>query len=253
MSTENPIRTAVGEVMAMRQRQAADASLGAAVRAIKRVQAQRFAHTYADLLRDERYGPAAQFFLTELYGDRDFTERDQQFARIAGPLERIFPAQVVATATTLAELHRLSEHLDDRMAEAWRATQALGLDAAARYLRAWRDVGEPEQRQLQLRSVLELGSELAELTATAGLRGLLRTMRLPARLAGLSALQGFLEAGFDTLAGLSAAPDGAQRFLATIAERENAWIRTLFDEAQTTLLPRLREALQDHALPPADQ
>jgi hypothetical protein len=253
MSTENPIRTAVGEVMAMRQRHAADAALGAAVRAIKRVQAQRFTHTYADLLRDERFGPPAQFFLTELYGDKDYTDRDQQFARIAGPLERIFPADVVATAETLAELHRLSEHLDDRMAEAWRALEPLRLDAAARYLRAWRNVGERDQRQLQLHSVLELGHELADLTAMAGLRSLLRTMRLPARLAGLSALQAFLEAGFDTFAVLSRSPGAVPRFLATIAERENAWIAQLFDEAEACLLPQLRAALQQPIPTPAER
>ena len=253
MSTENPIRTAVGAVMAMRQRHAADAALGAAVRAIKRVQAQRFAHTYADLLRDVRFGPPAQFFLTELYGEKDYTDRDQQFARIAGPLERIFPADVVATAETLAELHRLSEHLDDRMAEAWRALEPLRLEAAARYLRAWRNVGERDQRQLQLHSVLELGHELADLTAMAGLRSLLRTMRLPARLAGLSALQAFLEAGFDTFAVLSRSPGAVPRFLATIAERENAWIAQLFDEAEACLLPQLRAALQQPIPTPAER
>lgn len=245
MSTENRIRTAVGEVMAMRQRHAADASLGAAVCAIKRVQAQRFAHTYADLLRDKGFGPPARFFLTELYGEKDFNERDQQFARIAGPLERIFPANVVATAETLACLHRLSEHLDDRMAEAWRSLMPLGLDAAARYLRAWRNVGERHQRQIQLQSVLGLGNELAELTTVTGLRSLLRTMRLPARLSGLSALQAFLEAGFDTFASLVRSPGGAPRFLATIAERETIWIAQLFDEPEASLLPRLRAALQE--------
>lgn len=253
MSTENPIRMAVGEVMAMRQRQAADASLGAAICAIKRVQAQRFAHTYTDLLRDQRFGPPARFFLTELYGDKDFTERDQQFARIAGPLERLFPANVVATAETLAELHRLSEHLDDRMAEAWRALAPLGLDTAAQYLRSWRTVGERDQRQHQLQSVLELGSELAGLTTVAGLRNLLRSMRLPARLAGLSALQAFLEAGFETFGSLSRHPGAATRFLATIAERENDWIAQLFDEPEASLLPRLRAALQEPIAAPEDR
>lgn len=82
----------------------------------------------------------------------------------------------------------------------------------------------------------------------AGLRKLLRTMRLPARLAGLSALQAFLEAGFDTFASLARSRDAAPRFLATIAERENAWITRLFDEAKASLIPRLRASL-DQPIP----
>jgi hypothetical protein len=49
-------------------------------------------------------------------------------------------------------------------------------------------------------------------------------MRTPARLAGLDALQRFLEAGFDTFRAMH----GAQAFLATIVRRETALAERLY-------------------------
>jgi hypothetical protein len=50
-------------------------------------------------------------------------------------------------------------------------------------------------------------------------------MRGPARAAGLSALQGFLENGFDTFLAMR----GAQEFLGTVSTREHALLNALFD------------------------
>lgn len=240
MSASSPIRSAVDDVMALRLNQSADAAHGAAVRAVKAFQARRFAGTYADLLADASFGPAARFFVTDLYADKDFAERDQQFARIAAPLERLFPAHVVATAEALASLHSLSERLDDRMGMAWRAAATAGLDEVNCYLSAWRTVGERPAREKQLASVLALGRELTELTTIPGLGRLLRGMRVPARLAGLASLQRFLEDGFDTFAQLSRPVGNAQQFLAVIEQRERDWIASLFDAPPSALLPRLR-------------
>ena len=52
-------------------------------------------------------------------------------------------------------------------------------------------------------------------------------MRQPARLAGLSALQDFLERGFAAFRGMG----GAQTFLATIDERETQILEAIVDGA----------------------
>ena len=70
-----------------------------------------------------------------------------------------------------------------------------------------------------------MGEELQRLTRLKGLRMALRMMRSPARAAGLSALQDFLEAGFDAFATLG----DASGFLGRVAERESTLIHTLFD------------------------
>lgn len=229
MEAAQEIREAVAQVTHLREAARAQPGLGAAVMAVKRLQHQRFAGTYADLLADPRHQQAARFFLDELYGCDDFSERDAQFSRIAGALERLFPAHVVATAVSLARLHVLTEQLDHDLAVQWERLTDPANSEAACYITAWRAVDRRPERGTQLEVVMAIGSELERLTRMPGLRMALRLMRKPAAAAGLAALQVFLEAGFDTFAVLARQRDGARIFLDTIRTRESAWIDRLFD------------------------
>lgn len=203
-----------------RQRRRGDAALDARVRAVKAYQHARFAHTYRDILAQPRYTRAARFFLDDLYGPRDFTERDAQFARVVPALVRLFPHEIVLTVRQLGELHALSEEMDTLVAAALGAET---VDAAA-YVRGWQAVGRPESRERQIQLMLEVGHALDRLTRNPLLRHSLRLMRVPARAAGLSALQDFLETGFDTFREMR----GAAGFLATIAQRERELAALLF-------------------------
>lgn len=217
------IRQAMQAVLALRQQHAANPSLRTAVLEVKRFQAQRFRASYADLLQDARYRQAAVFFLDELYGDSNYERRDQQFARIANTIARLFPLAVADTAATLAEVHALTEKLDHQMALCWLGTDAASLPQ--RYIKCWRGVADRPARQQQLQAVLHLGEELDRLTRTPGLRRLLKMMRGPAAMSGLSSLQHFLEAGFEAFADMR----GSAEFLAIVGEREAVWISSLFD------------------------
>ncbi|MFM7332667.1 MAG: FFLEELY motif protein [Brachymonas sp.] len=196
---------------------------------LKRWQAQRFTRTYADVLQDPSMGPAAKFFLTELYSDKEYSERDAQFARIAGTLERMFPQAVVHTATFLAQLHALSETLDANMARVWmHHAQHLPqtLDEVA-YRQLWQALmqveGYAQGREAQIQAAQELGQQLQRHTRLPGLRLMLRMMRAPASAAGLHQLQQFLECGFDTFAQLGKAGQVAP-FLQIIQSREQDWL-----------------------------
>lgn len=203
-----------------RAQRRADAALGARVLAVKQWQQRRFAHTYADLLASRRYGGAARFFLDELYGPRDFSERDAQFTRVVPALVRLFPHEIVATVTTLARLHALSERLDSTLA---RHLDGAVVDAAG-YLRAWQATGGVEAREQQIALALGVGAELDRHTQRTLLRHALRAMRAPARAAGLEKLQHFLETGFDTFGSMR----GASDFLAEVGARERALVAALF-------------------------
>lgn len=229
MDAAQTIRDCIADVTALRLQRAGDAALGAAVASVKALQARRFRGTYADLMASPAFGPAARFFLEELYSDSDYTERDQQFGRIAGTLQTLFPQAVVATAVDLAVLHAQTEALDHGMGHAWRAQPEGTASLAARYAAAWRTVGQRPARQEQLRRVLAMGTDLARLTRTTGLRTMLRMMRGPAHAAGMGALQKFLEAGFDTFGQLARQRGGVEQFLATIEQREAALMAQLFD------------------------
>lgn len=197
--------------------------LANAVHQVKQLQARRFRGTYADFLAQPRFAPATRFFLEELYGEHDFSERDRQFSRIAGALERLFPPAVSALAVDLTETHALTESLDHEVACHW-LSQPDETPSTLRYVRSWRATGKPDERQRQLQVVQHMGTELQHLTRNASLRMGLRMMRGPAQLAGLSALQGFLESGFDAFATMR----DASTFLAAIRDREQRWIDTLF-------------------------
>jgi hypothetical protein len=228
METAQKIRQAVAEVALLRQEGLATPAVGEAVRRLKRLQARRFAGSYADLLSAGPYVSAARFFLEELYSDKDYAERDSQFARIAGAVEKFFPSDVAHTAVALAQLHALTEALDHAMAVEWLAT-AESDPESERYVAAWRAVGRRADRDRQLVMVLAIGVEMARLTRAPGLRFMLKMMRGPASAAGLGSLQRFLETGFDTFAAMARRPRGAESFLDTIRERESALIAMLFD------------------------
>lgn len=235
-SFADQIREHLQRVAAMRAQAGDAAKLTAAVRTVKRLQARRFRATYADLARQERTAPAVRFFLDELYGEHDFSRRDEQFGRIAGALERLFPAAVGQLAVDLAEIHALTERLDHALAGHWLALPDSASDTE-RYVLAWRLCGARDERQRQLTVVQHMGHELQRLTRMRSLRLGLRMMRKPASAAGLDALQHFLENGFDAFAALG----NASSFLQTIAERETQWIDTLFDAPQPEACRRLDE------------
>jgi hypothetical protein len=221
------IRDAVARVAQLRQLAASTPGLARAVSDIKHLQARRFAGTYDDLLHSDHYKPACLFFLQELYSDKDYSRRDAQFARMAGPLDKIFPESVVQTAIALAQLHRLTEELDFATAQHWLAQP--DAPEATRYVRAWRAVDQRADRNTQLADVLAVGHELARLTRLPGLRLMLKMMRGPARLAGMESLQGFLELGFDTFEAMGRQANGIAFFLETVRVRESRLIDLLFE------------------------
>lgn len=228
MDAAQTIRDAVSRVTELRDRANSYPGLRAATITVKGLQARRFSGTYADLLASPEYGTAARFFLDDLYSDKDYSTRDAQFARIAGGLQRLFPKHVVATAVSLAQLHILTEELDQHMAVTWLELSSVGAqDDVTRYIDCWAKVDREADRRRQLAMVLEIGAELNRLTKIAGLRMLLRVMRKPANAAGLGSLQTFLETGFDTFAQMSGKGDRARKFLRIIQDRESSWIDRL--------------------------
>lgn len=218
-----PILDALQLVDGLRTQRRQDASLALRIGQVKSYQADRFANTYRDLLRSPRYQMAAEFFLSELYGPQEFSDRDAQFARVVPSLVRMFPKQLHGVLLDLAALHALSEQMDTAMAN--RIATAT-LDAHS-YQVAWQQCGRPESRRLQIELTLRIGRALERLTRSRMLRTALRLMRAPAKAANLSALQHVLETGFDAFANMN----GAAEFLSIVEEREVAFAKGQFAQA----------------------
>jgi hypothetical protein len=218
----------------LRKARQADPQIAQLTQALRSWQAARFRRTYADVLQDAQMSPAALFFLTELYGEQEFGQRDAQFARIAAAVERIFPQSVVQTTTLLAQLHALSESLDACMVQVWisfAANEPMNTpDHATLYQQIWKTLLDAplyaNARATQIQAAHDLGMQLQRHTQVPGLRLMLKMMRGPATAAGLQDLQRFLERGFDTFGQLGKSRK-VSLFLETIGTREKAWLAQL--------------------------
>lgn len=194
---------------------------------LQRWQAARLARGFDDLLADPRSAPAARFFLSDLYGDHDVSGRDRDVERVMPLMQRLLPAEMLGIAADAMELAVLSHALDLRTAA---ALEEHGAAAEADiteqgYAQAYRSVGRARLRVRQVGLIRLVGGGLAQVVHTPTVAQLLRLARLPARMAGLTHLQSFLERGFGSFGKL---PDAAA-FVDTIVARERRVMQRLFE------------------------
>jgi hypothetical protein len=208
---------------------------------LRRWQAARLAASFEGFMQDPKRRPAAEFFLTDLYGDRDFSRRDADIARVVPKMQRLLPQGLLETLADAIELGALSHAFDLRLAEALErlAPRRTTLDDAL-YGRAYREVGLPRLRAHQIDLIVVAGYGLGHALRTRGVSTLLGVLRGPARAAGFGELQSFLERGFGAYAQL----DDVADFIADIERSEREVSRRLFADH-----PRPFEPLAD-AHPP---
>lgn len=211
----------------MRAELARDAGEAESVRALKAWQSRRLARTHHDLLTEPRHAAAARFFLDDLYGEKDFSARDAELARIVPIMVRLLPGAALATVADAVEMDAIAERLDRAMAQWLREHAVLGIDAPA-YADAYREVGSRAQREHQLDLVASVGHSLDRLVRHPMIGRLLRMMTGPARLAGLSQMQDFLMRGFEAFRAIG----GAALFLERIESRERQILAALYAGAR---------------------
>ncbi len=208
-------------VRELHEERATNPILAGALERLAGWQSKRLGMTYADLAADPRYARAIAFFQEDLYGPGDFSRRDADLARIAPLLARMLPERVVATIAQAVELNRLAQELDRALLA--RLPRADGIFTVVEYCRAYRRAGNLPARRHQIQLILDIGAALDRYVQKPLLRSALVMMRQPARMAGLGALQEFLESGFAAFHRMG----GAATFLETIAARESAILEAI--------------------------
>jgi len=193
-------------------------------------QRQRLDACYDDLRQTPRYRPACDFFLDELYGGKDFRERDRQLSRVVPVMRRFLPDHLLMAVGDAMRLQAVSLEFDLDMAE-------LLLDAAVMdqpaYAKAYREQGAWDERIAQIELIEGLGQVLDETVHRPMVHRLVRMMKGPAVLAGFGALQGFLTRGLDAFARMH----GADYFLETITSRERSALEAMRDGADWPFEP----------------
>lgn len=187
-------------------------------------QADRLARTYPDLLESPRFGPAARFFLSDLYGPKDFSARDHEIERILPMLTKALPVSGLATLSLAIELDALSEDLDARMLDALRRLGALATLDDASYAAAYRAVGRRAARLRQIDLIVETGEALEALARKPLISGAIKLMRGPAHALGLGELHDFLERGFTTFRQMGRASEFLGRIESKERELLEAWL-----------------------------
>ena len=190
---------------------------------LRRWQSNRLRKSFAEILANPKMRPAGEFFLTDLYADKDFSARDRDAAKILPIMAMILPQTLLQAAVDTIELAVVSQAFDLTMAAAIRPNKKGDIDLQ-HYIEAYREVGCPRLRRHQIDLIIRVGRNLDAAVQKHGVYKLLKASRTPARLAGLQELQGFLERGFESFAQLG----GADEFLEMVADSEYGISERLF-------------------------
>ena len=214
----------LAEARDLRLAAAADPVRGQRRDRLRAWQAARLAKTHADLLASPQFSIAATFFLSDLYGPKDFSERDTEMEKVLPIMTTMLPVSGLRTLLLAVEVDALSERFDAEMVAVLgkRLDQdGLALDD---YAAAYRQVGDRDGRELQIRLIGETGEALDALAQKTFAGAALKLMHGPAQLAGLGELHTFLERGFNAFRSLRRADE----FLETIVQRERELMVSLF-------------------------
>ena len=204
----------IERMRAVQRAEATDPALAARLHELRTWQAGRLSRSYADLAADPRQAPAIRFFLSDLYGPQDFSQRDRDLMRASIILEHTLPQSALSVLIEALELNVLSAELDHGVAR----SLAAGPISNASYAQAYRQGGHFEERRRQIELIVRVGERLAQSVRQPLVGIALRAARGPAHMAGFGALQDFLERGFKAFRKL-----GSERpFLDTIRLRETA-------------------------------
>ncbi|MEM6638540.1 MAG: hypothetical protein AAF610_01420 [Pseudomonadota bacterium] len=200
---------------------------------LARWQVDRLSVTYADYHKTKRYRAALDFFLTDIYGPTDFSQRDSDIERVYPLMVKVLSVDAIESLAQALELNALSMALDRDLAGA--LTDNLGLDPAGgldaltpeMYAKAYRICDNYEERQRQIELAVEAASTLEAAVQKKMIYLTVKVARAPAKAAGFGELQSFLERGLAAFKKMK----GSYRFLDALAERERHVLDALFDDA----------------------
>ena len=123
--------------------------------ALQEFQVRRLKRDFRDLRMSPEYGPFCDFFATEIYSARDFTERNDSFRRLARQFRGMLGDEIYQGLVRLLDLHSLTDRLDEQMAE---TLHDLGVPlefTEAQYEQAYRLLDNYGERVEQIELIVE--------------------------------------------------------------------------------------------------
>jgi len=196
---------------------------------LERWQKQRLLLSYADFDANSRYSSATYFFRETLYAPVNLAQRDQDLERMVPTMVRVLPDSVLMTVAHALELQALSLELDLDLVKVCidKGFEPAKLEAPS-YCDAYRSCDNRALREQQIELLGQTGRELEHWVHVPFVYSTLLLCRVPARLAGLTELQHFLEEGFSAFRSMK----GADEFLAAIQNRETIILEQIYAGAE---------------------
>lgn len=188
--------------------------------ALRQWQCERLLHSHAQMCEVPKYQVAIQFFVDELYGPKDFSQRDKDIEKVVPKMKKWLPEEALESLAVAIHLNALSQELDVAMLQQLQG-QTITQET---YATAYRACDNQPQRALQIDYIEQLGLDLAKVVRLPGIGFVLKMARTPAQMAGLSALQEFLESGFAAFKKLG----DVEEFIVPVVNKEREIMRVLF-------------------------
>ena len=207
----------VGGLKEVKHQPLSGTSLDPKVALLRDWQSRRLAHTYEDLLADERHRPACEFFLEDIYGPYDFSQRDHDIEQMYEFTRRFVPESMLRPLAVTVELHQLSETLDQHLLDV--LLNQLGVTDTITpelYAEGYRVCDNYATRVYQIELIERICEHIDGIVRNPLTGPTLSLAKRPLRNSGHVALVDFLERGFTGFKHMR----GSQHFRATIKERE---------------------------------
>ena len=205
------------------------AGLMTTIRAVQAWQCKRLLATHQQMYQQKRFKPAVEFFINELYGPNDFSQRDQDIARIVPKMSKFLPEKALQSLASALHLNTLSFELDFDLAKKLVDTE-INRDT---YAKAYISCNNLTTRQQQIDYIRTLGNDLADVVKLKGISSLLFISRKPAKMAGVLALHEFLEKGFKSFKNLGNVED----FINPVMDKEHQIMQQLANPNLPNPLP----------------
>lgn len=191
--------------------------------ALQIFQANRLRRDYRDLSDIPQYEPVGEFFFNEIYGPRDFTERDRGARRLHQFIHAL-PGVRLRDVEQVLDLLELTKRLDDGLA-LMMLEHSVGTDFdEATYEHYYYLADNYDHRLHQLDLVRDSLYNVYHLSRSHLLGIGLHRSRLLARLVGVEAAHEFLVKGYDALQGVSS----IDLFAVTVYDRELARLNRIY-------------------------
>jgi hypothetical protein len=205
------------------------AGLIPAIRDVQTWQCKRLLVSHQQMYQQNRFKPAVEFFINELYGPNDFSQRDQDIARIVPKMSKFLPEKALQSLASALHLNTLSFELDFALAKKLESTE-INRDS---YAKAYVSCDNLASRQQQIDYIRTLGNDLAEVVKMKGISSLLFISRKPAKMAGVLALHEFLEKGFKAFKNIGNVED----FIVPVVNKEHQIMQQLVNPNSPNPLP----------------